>query len=132
MEVPQRKVAINLGVQSNFNLPYTPKEFYKPPYWDTRSLKNSKKHHHQGNDTSRHTRSLTAVGTCRDASATIEQNSLPFDDIPVESFYSYIKNYLQMWVLPLHFTKSHYVIINLIRFPARVSARTAWRRQSVR
>ncbi|GAB0091545.1 hypothetical protein DMENIID0001_064000 [Sergentomyia squamirostris] len=38
INIPNRKVALNMGVQVNYNTPYTPAEFYNPPYWQSKSL----------------------------------------------------------------------------------------------
>ncbi|XP_059611068.1 uncharacterized protein LOC132257994 [Phlebotomus argentipes] len=38
INIPNRKVALNMGVQVNYNTPWTPAEFYNPPIWQSRSL----------------------------------------------------------------------------------------------
>lgn len=91
MEVPQRKIAMNVGLQCNFNLPYTAKEFYKPPFWDTRSL--DEHGPASGNGTSRSSRSLLPVraDSCRETQA----NLLSLNDFSAEDFYSMVQNYLE-------------------------------------
>lgn len=91
MEVPQRKIAMNVGLQCNFNLPYAAKEFYKPPFWDTRSL-DKEGPASSGNGTSRGSRSLLPVraDSCRETQA----NLLSFDDFSAEDFYAMVQNYM--------------------------------------
>ena len=96
IEVPKRKVGMNLGLQCNYNLPYTPREFEKPPYWDLRSLDDEKGSTKTAEKT-RNTRSLD--DSCRDNRAT-DTNFLE-NDYPIDKFYSLVQNYLQMQVTPI-------------------------------
>lgn len=92
IEVPKRKVGMNLAVQCNFNLPYNPAEFYKPPFWATRSLDKEV----TGNSTSRTARSLgPSQESCRE-SMERDTNSLSDNDISSEEFYFLVQNYLRM------------------------------------
>ncbi|XP_055694981.1 uncharacterized protein LOC129796879 [Lutzomyia longipalpis] len=43
ISIPNRKIALNMGVQVNYNAPYTPAEFYNPPYWQSKSLHGEEK-----------------------------------------------------------------------------------------
>lgn len=87
IEVPKRKVGLNVALQCNFNLPYTPKEFYKPPFWDTRSLdKESVAHDYNA-------RSTRSIESCRDVSSQ-PTNKFPFEDLPMDEFYLLLQRYL--------------------------------------
>lgn len=87
IEVPKRKVGVNMAVQCNFNLPYTPKEFYKPPFWASRSQSN-----HQHEETSSATRKARALVS----SNYPLENKLDYSDVSIDEFYSFYKDYLLM------------------------------------
>lgn len=107
IEVPKRKVGMNLALQCNFNLPFTPREFEKPPYWDLRSLDDKKAS--QTTEKTRNTRSLALDDSCRDHRET-ETNMLE-NDFPIDEFYSLVQNYLTMQVQP---TKDLQIATNII------------------
>lgn len=102
IEVPQRRVAMNLGVQCNFNLPYTPKEFYKPPFWDTRSKDSARSEKDQSATTTtekekRVSRSLSDGYQPSPHNLTvIGENGVHFGDVSSGDFYSFVNNYLIM------------------------------------
>lgn len=91
IEMPQRKLGLNLAVQCNFNLPYTPKEFYKPPFWATRRSHSDQ--HEEAVDTSRKSRALV---TSNYPSMATGDNELEYNDISIDEFYSFYKDYLLM------------------------------------